>query len=230
MSPNVDRQLHSRILRASLLGVLAFAQGARVSAQTGGPYDLTRSTIDGGGATFTGGGIYGLGGTIGQVDAGASSAGVFVLRGGFWPTGLEGELATPTVTGSQTPTLAQTGTPSPTATPTETATPTGSVTPSPPVVATVTGTVPTPMSTLTPTSPGSPGPSVTATPTLTKETCGGDCGHDGNVAISDLVLVVNVAVGKAQVTECDAGDGDQDGTITIDEVIVAVNHALNGCG
>jgi hypothetical protein len=46
-----------------------------VRAQTGGGYDLSHNTIDGGGATFSSGGGYLLGGTIGQPDAG-------VLRGG----------------------------------------------------------------------------------------------------------------------------------------------------
>ncbi len=59
-------------------------------AQTGGGYDLTWSTIDGGGGTSTGGG-YSLSGTIGQPDASAASAltgGDLTLTGGFWGTTL----------------------------------------------------------------------------------------------------------------------------------------------
>ena len=51
-------------------------------AQTGGAYDLRRNTIDGGGATFSSGGSYQVGGTIGQPDAGTLSGGVFTLGGG----------------------------------------------------------------------------------------------------------------------------------------------------
>ena len=53
-------------------------------AQSGGGYDLTWSTIDGGGVTFSTGGSYSLGGTIGQPDAGLMSGGAYTLAGGFW--------------------------------------------------------------------------------------------------------------------------------------------------
>ena len=53
------------------------------SAQSGGGYDLTWNTIDGGGGTSTGG-SYTLSGTIGQPDAGTSSGGTYTLNGGFW--------------------------------------------------------------------------------------------------------------------------------------------------
>jgi hypothetical protein len=44
------------------------------------------STIDGGGQTFSSGGSFELGGTIGQPDAGpALTGGAFELTGGFWP-------------------------------------------------------------------------------------------------------------------------------------------------
>lgn len=51
----------------------------------GGTFDLSWYTINGGGATSTGGGFE-LSGTIGQADAGAPMAGGdFELTGGFWP-------------------------------------------------------------------------------------------------------------------------------------------------
>ena len=53
-------------------------------AQSGGSYDLTWNTVDGGGAMFSTGGSYALGGTIGQTDAGALSGGSYALMGGFW--------------------------------------------------------------------------------------------------------------------------------------------------
>ena len=56
-------------------------------AQSGGPYDLSWSTIDGGGATFSSGGDYTLGGTIGQPDAGLLTGGDYTLGGGFWGGG-----------------------------------------------------------------------------------------------------------------------------------------------
>ncbi len=52
-------------------------------AQIGGGYDLTWSTVDGGGGTSSGG-AYTLHGTAGQPDAGALSGGSYSLDGGFW--------------------------------------------------------------------------------------------------------------------------------------------------
>ena len=56
-------------------------------AQSGGGYDLTWNTVDGGGATFSEGGGYALGGTIGQPDAGVLTGGAYTLAGGFWGGG-----------------------------------------------------------------------------------------------------------------------------------------------
>jgi hypothetical protein len=46
-------------------------------------YSIDWSTIDGGGATSTGG-VYSVSGTIGQPDAGTMSGGTYTLSGGFW--------------------------------------------------------------------------------------------------------------------------------------------------
>ncbi|MEJ5309098.1 MAG: hypothetical protein WHX52_04955 [Anaerolineae bacterium] len=70
------------VLLASLLLLPALAL-----AQSGGGYDLTWNTIDGGGATFSAGGAYSLGGTVGQADAGTLQGGAFALGGGFWGGG-----------------------------------------------------------------------------------------------------------------------------------------------
>ena len=55
-------------------------------AQTGGPYALEWSTIDGGGGQSSGG-QYTLTGTIGQPDAAYSDGGNYELLGGFWSGG-----------------------------------------------------------------------------------------------------------------------------------------------
>ena len=57
-------------------------------AQTGGGYDLSWSTIDGGGAMFSTGSGFAVGGTIGQPDAGTHSGAGFSLIGGFWAASL----------------------------------------------------------------------------------------------------------------------------------------------
>jgi hypothetical protein len=49
------------------------------------------------------------------------------------------------------------------------------------------------------------------------------------VAINEIITMVNIALGTAELSSCTPGDGDHNGTIEINEIITAVNHALNGC-
>lgn len=63
---------------AILLGLLIGV----VAAQSG--YSIVWYTMDGGGTTFSAGGGYTLGSTIGQADAGVASGGSYTLYGGFW--------------------------------------------------------------------------------------------------------------------------------------------------
>jgi hypothetical protein len=65
--------------------LLLLAGGAL--AQSGNGYDLSWWTVDGGGYTFSTGGVYTLGGTIGQPDAGVLTGGEYTLGGGFWGGG-----------------------------------------------------------------------------------------------------------------------------------------------
>ena len=68
-------------INTSLAVLLSLAALTAASAQS---FDLSWYTVDGGGATFSTGGDFELGGTIGQPDAGAMSGGDFRLVGGFW--------------------------------------------------------------------------------------------------------------------------------------------------
>ncbi len=72
------------IFLAALVSMLT--SSTPVYAQTGGSYDLSWSTIDGGGGQSSGG-PYTLTGTIGQPDAAWSRGGQYELLGGFWPGG-----------------------------------------------------------------------------------------------------------------------------------------------
>ena len=75
----------SAIFLALVTIVLLVASG--VQAQTGGGYDLTWWTVDGGGGKASGG-SYVLIGTAGQPDAGSALTGSgYELVGGFWPGG-----------------------------------------------------------------------------------------------------------------------------------------------
>lgn len=60
------------------VGLVALAQGG---------YELSWSTVDGGGASALAGGGYTLAGTAGQPDAGALAGGGYTLDGGFWQGG-----------------------------------------------------------------------------------------------------------------------------------------------
>jgi len=91
----------TRTSRSLALAILMGAAPATLPAvaQVGGGYDLTWSTIDCGGATFSAGGAYTLGGTIGQPDAGPAvgtmSGGIYALTGGFWPAAAVPQCACP---------------------------------------------------------------------------------------------------------------------------------------
>ena len=64
---------------------LALAGGLSAGPPQGGDFVITKSTIDGGGGTSTGGAFI-LTGTIGQHDASQqpSTGGVYAVFGGFW--------------------------------------------------------------------------------------------------------------------------------------------------
>ena len=161
-----------------------------------------------------------------------------------------------TVQATSLPTLTRTAT----RTPTTMATATQPVPPSPSRTATATfvSTVtPTAVQTasslpasLTPTAPPSPtataspvaiasntpiGSSTstatrTAHPTLAAGLCPGDCNGSRDVTISELITLVNIALGTADISTCLPGDTNNDDQITIAEIIQAVGSALNGCG
>lgn len=78
-----------------LLFVLLLLAASSALAQSGGGYDLTWNTVDGGGCAFSTGGVYSLGGTIGQADAGTLAGGGYALSGGFWGGGVSASVGNP---------------------------------------------------------------------------------------------------------------------------------------
>ena len=72
-----------------LLAIVLLLPVTVALAQVGGPYDLTWSTIDGGGYISSAAGSYTVGGTIGQADAGLLASGDYTLGGGFWGGGAQ---------------------------------------------------------------------------------------------------------------------------------------------
>jgi hypothetical protein len=71
------------ILLAVVVAVL-FVSAIGTLAGANADYDLSWWTVDGGGWTWSSGGGYELGGTIGQPDAGALDNGGYTVSGGFW--------------------------------------------------------------------------------------------------------------------------------------------------
>jgi hypothetical protein len=73
-------------------------------------------------------------------------------------------------------------------------------------------------------------PALASTPTdSAPPSCVGDCNGDRQVAINELLTIIDVALGQAPVSMCEAADVDGNGSITVDEILAAVNTALNGC-
>ena len=57
----------------------------------------------------------------------------------------------------------------------------------------------------------------------------GDCNDDGQVTVNELIRAVNIALGTASVSDCEAADASGDGEVVITEIIAGVNNALNEC-
>ncbi len=68
------------------------------------------------------------------------------------------------------------------------------------------------------------------TRTRGRRRCVGDCDASTAVSVDELIRVVSIALGTADISTCTDGDASGDGQITIDELVGAVNTALTGCG
>ena len=74
-----------RYALVGILGAVLLCSTPPAGAQSGGPYTLSGTTIDNGGATFSTGSSSSLGGTTGQPEAGALMSGSsYMLSGGIW--------------------------------------------------------------------------------------------------------------------------------------------------
>jgi hypothetical protein len=60
-------------------------------------------------------------------------------------------------------------------------------------------------------------------------TCAGDCDCSGGVTVTDIVKMVNIALGSQDISACLPGDGDSSGSINVTDIIKAVNNALGVC-
>jgi len=64
---------------------------------------------------------------------------------------------------------------------------------------------------------------------VNRRDCPGDCNRDGTVSIAELILGVNIALGRNDVAACESLDFDSDGTIAVAELVRAVRSALEDC-
>jgi len=80
-----------------------------------------------------------------------------------------------------------------------------------------------------PTRTAPPTQVTTPTPTPTVRPCAGDCNGSGEVTIDEIITMVNIALGTADLTACQAGDTNGNNSIEVNEIIQAVNNAAGGC-
>jgi len=66
-------------------------------------------------------------------------------------------------------------------------------------------------------------------PHRARAACTGDCNNNGKVSVDEILTMVNIALGTAQLSTCTSGDVNMDKKITIDEILAAVNFALTMC-
>lgn len=78
----------------TLPGILTLASLFIAVTDSAAALEIPWSTIDGGGATSSGG-TFAISGTIGQPDAGVSTSGNFSVQGGFWNEFTAGTESTP---------------------------------------------------------------------------------------------------------------------------------------
>ncbi|MCX8071939.1 MAG: hypothetical protein N3C12_05755 [Candidatus Binatia bacterium] len=54
----------------------------------------------------------------------------------------------------------------------------------------------------------------------------GDCNVDDSVTVDEVIQLVRIGLGEAELRDCPAGDGNRDGVVTIEEIVAAVQELL----
>jgi hypothetical protein len=72
-------------------------------------------------------------------------------------------------------------------------------------------------------------PTVSATITTAPQGCVGDCSGTHTVAVNDIIILVNIALGNASASTCAHGV-PSGAEVNVALIIQSVNNALNGCG
>src|SRR5690242_13105303 len=61
------------------------------------------------------------------------------------------------------------------------------------------------------------------------QTCVGDCGNQGRVTVSDMVLGVNIVLEIQPASAC-PNFQNAEGKVDVAQLVAGVNNLLNGCG
>jgi hypothetical protein len=59
--------------------------------------------------------------------------------------------------------------------------------------------------------------------------CPGDCNMDGEATLDEIIRIVNVALGLAELGPCSPADTNEDGQLAIDELVAAVASTVTEC-
>lgn len=103
----------------------------------------------------------------------------------------------------------------------------GTGTATPTATATTAPSASPPTATATNVTPGASTPTPTAT--APSDVCPGDCNGDRIVAVSELVLGVDIALGSRPASACTAFDRNRDASVAINELVAGVSNALAEC-
>jgi hypothetical protein len=66
-------------------------------------------------------------------------------------------------------------------------------------------------------------------PRAAQAVCLGDCNISGDVTVDEVVVMVNIDLGSAQLARCPAADPDNTGGVMIPQIVGAVHNLLEGC-
>jgi hypothetical protein len=61
------------------------------------------------------------------------------------------------------------------------------------------------------------------------DVCPGDCDENEVITVDEILVVIRIALGEADLRSCASADTSDDGQITVEEIIATVDRALDGC-
>jgi ELWxxDGT repeat protein len=65
---------------------------------------------------------------------------------------------------------------------------------------------------------------------LPQPSCVGDCSGDGIVTVDELLVGIDIGLGRLPATSCVQFDPNIDAAVDVDEIVRGIDNALDGCG